>query len=137
MARSKKASPVPRPKTRAGKAAPGGRVPAQDPFLRFQVPPALCKKTLGVLENLETSTDPARHRNALADVVVELTRCGMDAYFMKPLVVAKAGFLTEQTASLGMAGAVQVLSSVIRNIIGSMGPPQLLSVCRSIRQFMQ
>lgn len=56
---------------------------------------------------------------------------------MKSLKLAKAGFITEQSAALGMTGAVQVLSSVIRNIIGGMGAPQLLSVCSSVRKFMQ
>jgi hypothetical protein len=94
-------------------------------------------KTLAVLDELEQSPDPTRHREALAGIVVELTRCGMDAYFMAPLRTAKAGFLVEQSASLGMTGTVQVLASVIRNIIGRMGPPQLLSVCGSIRHFMR
>ena len=61
----------------------------------------------------------------------------MDAYFMQPLKLAKAGFLTEQSAGIGMAGAIQVISSVIRNIVGGMGAPQLLSVRKSIRKFMQ
>jgi hypothetical protein len=61
----------------------------------------------------------------------------MDNYFMEPLKLSKTGFITEQSASLGMAGAVQVLSSVSRTIIGGMDSPQLLSVCGSIRKFMQ
>ena len=61
----------------------------------------------------------------------------MDAYFMQPPKLAKAGFLTEQSAGIGMAGAIQVISSVIRNIVGGMGAPQLLSVCKSVRKFMQ
>lgn len=110
---------------------------AGKPFLRFYFPAALHKQVLGILEKLETAPDPTKHRSALADAVVELTRCGMDAYFMQPLKLAKAGFITEQTASLGMAGAVQVLSSAIRTIIGGMAAPQLLSGARSMRQFMQ
>ncbi len=110
---------------------------AAEPSLRFHYPVALRKKILGVLDSIESSQDPTRHRQALADIVVELTRTGMDAYFMKPLKLAQAGFVTEQSANLGMAGAVQVMSSVIRNIVGGMGSPQLLSVCRSIRLFMQ
>jgi hypothetical protein len=90
-----------------------------------------------VLEAVETSPDPSQHRKALAELVVGLTRSGMDAYFIAPLKLSKAGFITEQSAALGMAGAVQVLSSVIRNIIGGMGEPQLRSVCGSIRRFMQ
>lgn len=122
---------------KTSRESPRRPVAAAEPSLRFHYPVALRKKILGVLERIETSQDPTRHRQALADIVVELTRTGMDAYFMKPLKLAKAGFVTEQSANLGMAGAVQVISSVIRNIVGGMGSPQLLSVCKSIRLFMQ
>ncbi len=76
------------------------------------------------------------HRDALADVVVDLMKSGLDHYFMRPLKKAKAGFITEQSASVGLMGAQQVIGAVIRNIIGRMGAPQLLSVCGSIREFM-
>ena len=90
-----------------------------------------------MLDRLETVQDATAHRDALADVVVELTSSGLDFYFMKPLKDAKAGFVLEQTASLGMKGVQQVLASVIRQIIGRMDSPQLLSVCGSIRQMMR
>ena len=109
----------------------------KEPSLRFHLSVPLRKKTIAVLDQIEASSDPTEHRKALANIVVDLTRCGMDEYFMKPLKLAKAGFITEQSAALGMEGAVQVLSSVIRNIIGGMGAPQLLAVCGSVRRFMQ
>jgi hypothetical protein len=107
------------------------------PFLRFYYAEGLHKKTLSVLDRLETAQDATAHRDALADVVVELTNSGLDFYFMKPLKDAKAGFVLEQMASLGMKGVQQVLASVIRQIIGRMDSPQLLSVCSSIRQMMR
>lgn len=107
------------------------------PFMRFFHAPALRTKTLAVLETLETAPDPTQHRTALADVVAELTRAGMEAYFMQPLRTSKAGFITEQSASIGMAGAVQVITTVMRNIIGGMGAPQLRSVGQSIHLFMR
>ncbi len=67
---------------------------------------------------------------------MQLANSGMDAYFMRPLEVAKAGFIVQQSANLGLAGVKQMMGSVIRNIIGRMDRPQLLSVCGSIRQFM-
>jgi hypothetical protein len=76
------------------------------------------------------------HRDALASVVVELTNSGMDFYFMRPLKLAKTGFIVEQSANLGMTGVQKVMASVIRQIIGRMEGPQLLSVCSSIRQLM-
>jgi len=107
-----------------------------EPFLRFYHSKGLRKNTLSLLDALEQAEDATAHRAALADVVVELTNSGMDYYFMKPLRLAKAGFIVQQSANLGLAGVQQVMGSVIRNIIGRMEGPQLLSVCGSIRQLM-
>ncbi|MEO8195608.1 MAG: hypothetical protein ABI689_02685 [Thermoanaerobaculia bacterium] len=94
-------------------------------------------KTLAVLELLENSRDPTQHADALAEVVVDLTRCGLDTYFFQSLQRADAGFIVEQSAALGLGGAVKVIAAVIRNVIGAMGAPQLLSVSRSVRGFMR
>jgi hypothetical protein len=107
-----------------------------EPFLRFYHSRALRKNTLSLLSTLEQAQDPTAHRDALADVIVALTNDGMDCYFMKPLKVAKAGFVVQQSAYLGLAGVQQVMGSVIRSIIGRMDGPQLLSVSGSIRQLM-
>ena len=106
------------------------------PFLRFYHSAALRKKTLSLLSIIEQAQDAAARRDALADLVVELTNAGLDYYFMKQLKLAKPGFLVEQSANLGMAGAQRVMGSVIRQVIGRMDSPQLLSVCGSIRQLM-
>lgn len=45
-------------------------------------------------------------------------------------------FGVQQSAALGLSGVQKVMGSVTRNIIGRMDDKQLLSVCRSIRQFM-
>ena len=87
-----------------------------------------------MLAALESAPDPTQHRDALTDLVVELSNAGMDYYFIKPLKQAKAGFILQQSANLGMVGAMQVLGTVTRKIIGRMDQPQLLSVCRSIRE---
>jgi hypothetical protein len=121
---------------RSAGASPARSGPSAKPFLRFYHSEGLRKKTLAVLGAIEQAEDATAHRDALADLVVELTNSGMDTYFMKPLKLAKAGFIVQQGANLGMAGAQQIMGSVIRNIIGRMDGPQLLSVCGSIRQFM-
>ncbi|MBL0143722.1 MAG: hypothetical protein IPP91_16840 [Betaproteobacteria bacterium] len=105
--------------------------------MRFFYSEDLHARALAVLSSLEKSKDPAQHRDDLADVVVEMTNAGMDYYFMKPLKQSKAGFIVQQSARVGMAGALQVLGTVIRNIIVRMDGPQLLSVCGSIRHLMQ
>lgn len=111
-------------------------VPAK-PFLRIVHSPALRKKTLVILATVEQADDPAAHRDALADLIVELTNHGMDYCFLQPLKLAKAGFIVEQSANIGMSGVQQVMASVIRQIIGRMGAPQLRSVCKSIRTLMR
>ena len=88
-------------------------------------------------EALQPLQDVARPADALAELAVELTNSGLHYYFIKPLKVAKAGFILEQSASIGMAGVQQVIATVIRNIIARMDGPQLLSIGDSLRQFMR
>lgn len=128
------------PASKTGRPAkpPTGQTAADDkPFLRFHHSEALRKKTLAVIDAVEQAEDPATHRDALADLVVELTDAGLDFYFIKQLKLAKPGFLVEQSASLGMVGTQRVMGTVIRQVIGRMDGRQLLSVCGSIRQLMR
>jgi hypothetical protein len=111
--------------------------PPAKPFLRFYHSESLRAKTLIVLATLEKAKDAKQHRQALADIVVELTDTGLEYYFMRPLKLANAGFITEQSASLGIGAVKRVFGSVIRNIIGGMGNPQIVSVSSSIRQLME
>ena len=130
--RPSKPKAAPRVKPLA-KASP----PSTQPFLRFYHSASLRAKTLAVLATLEKAEDSRQHRGALADIVVELTDSGMEYYFLRPLKLAKAGFFVQQSANLGMAATTRVLGAVIRNIIGGMDNPQLLSVCSYIRQLMK
>jgi len=107
------------------------------PFLRFYHSEALRAKTLAVLTTLEKAKDSKQHRDALAAIVVELTDSGLEYYFLRPLKLAKAGFFTEQSANLGMGAVKGLFGTVIRNIIGRMDSPQLLSVCSYVRQLMK
>jgi hypothetical protein len=132
MAPASKRGPAPRAKHVKRPAGPPSR-----PFLRFHHAEGLRRRTLSALGALEAAPDDPAHRRALADVVVELTNCGLDSYFMEPLKRAKAGFIVQQTANLGLAGARQVMGSVVRKILDRMDGPQLVSVCGSIRGFMR
>ncbi|MCF8199664.1 MAG: hypothetical protein K9J42_12915 [Sulfuritalea sp.] len=123
-----KARPTPKPTTK--RSAPS------KPFLRFYHSDGLRKKTLALLSAIEKTEDATTHRDALSNLVMELTNSGMDYYFMRPLKLAKAGFIVERSASLGLVGVQQVMGSVVHRIIGRMDSPQLLSVCGSIRQLM-
>ena len=113
------------------------------PFLRFyhtddvRAEPPHAGIALAVLESIEYSPQPTRHRDALAEIAVELAHAGMDYFFIKQLERANVGFLIQTSASVGVAGVLQVMGTVIRNIIGRMDGHQLLSICGSIRQLMR
>jgi hypothetical protein len=104
--------------------------------MRFHHSAALREKTLELIATIEQADDAGAYREALSNLVMELTKSGMDAYFMQPLRLTKPGILVEQSANLGLAGVQQLMGSVVRQIIGRMNGAQLLSVCASIRQFM-
>ena len=127
---------VPPSKSKSSPNRPSGRGAALKPFLRFYHSEAVRKQTLSLLGKVEQARDATTHRDALSNLVMELTSSGMDYYFMKPLTLTKPGFIVEQSASLGLAGVQQVMGSVVRQVIGRMDGPQLVSVCGSIRQLM-
>lgn len=117
---------------RAGSSEPGQAT--AEPFLRFYHSKALRAKTNAVLAALEATPDDETHRAALADLVAELTEAGMDYYYMRPMRLAKVGFVGEQSARLGVASAAALISSVSRKFIARMDRAQLLIVARHIRE---
>ena len=110
---------------------------ASGPFLRFYHSKELRAKTLKVLATVETCDDPMAHSGALTDLVLELVDSGMDYYFLRSLKATGAGFVAQQSASLGLVGVQKVMGTVIRNVLGRMTGPQLLSVCTTLRELME
>ena len=113
---------------------PAASKAAAEPSMRFYHSRALREKTHAVLEALEAAPGHPRHGDALADLVTELIEAGMDYYFMRALKQAKVGFVTEQSARMGMSGAVKLISSVNRKFIVRMDKDQLLVVAQHIRE---
>jgi hypothetical protein len=107
------------------------------PYLRFYHSESLRTKTLAVLDALETAKDATSQREALAEVVLQLTETGLAYYFVKPVRAAKVGFLAEQSTTLGMAGILRAMSPVTRRVIGGMNARQLLAVSNHLRHLMQ
>jgi len=106
------------------------------PSLRFFHSTSLRARTNKVLSGIERDEDPTEHGEALSSLVVDLTEAGFTYYCLKPLEQAKVGFVARQTASLGMAGALRMMSPVIRNILGGADAKQLRAITRHIRQLM-
>ena len=106
------------------------------PSLRFHHSTELRTRTLAVLDALESADDPTEHREALAEVVMELTDVGLAYYFLKPVQDAKVGVLAMQTTKVGLAGILRVMSPVARRVLGGMDREQLLGVSAHIRELM-
>lgn len=106
---------------------------AELPSLRFYHSPALRLQTLALLETLESAQHHPSHGPALADLVNDLIDAGMEHYFLRPLKLADVGFVTEQSARLGMSGAVRLISSVSRKFIERMDQQQLAVIAAHIR----
>lgn len=113
--------------------AGSGEPAAAGPSLRFHHSDELQARMLAVLSALEKAADPEEHRGDLADLVAELTESGMDFYYLRALRLAGSGYVAQQSARLGMSGAVKMISSVSRRFIMGMDKAQLLAVSAHIR----
>ena len=107
------------------------------PSLRFFHSPALRRRTEAVLARIEHDDDATRHARALSAVVVELTEAGLDYYFLRPLVESRFGFVARQTASLGMSGALRLMSPIIGRILSGADTRQLRGVAQHIRHLTE
>jgi hypothetical protein len=110
---------------------------AAHPSIRFYHSDDLRARTLALLATLEQPRDDPRHRDALTNLVLELLDAGTDYYFLRPLKLAQAGFVAEQTARLGLDSVRRAMSPVIRSIIGRLDKRQLIVVCGHIRQLTE
>lgn len=106
------------------------------PSLRPIYPAPLRTRALGVIEKVESGAEPAAHASAFGDVVVELTEAGMAYFFLKPLELAKVGFVVRQGAELGMGGALRVLAPVVRTIVTRLDREQLVVVAGFVRDIL-
>ena len=127
---AKDVAPVPAKTPRKAKAR---ATTATGPSLRFYHSEVLREKTNTVLSALESQPGHPHHGEAIADLVTHLIEAGMDYYFLKPLKQAEVGFVAEQSARLGISGAVKLVSSVSRKFIIRMDQTQLLVVATHIR----
>jgi len=110
--------------------------PVSLPHLRFHHSHELRAKTLEVLETVESAEKATACSGQLTELIVELTDAGLDQFFLQSLKAAKANFVVQQSAALGLSGVRTVMGTVIRNILVRMDDRQLRSVCGSIRKFM-
>ena len=105
-----------------------------EPSLRFHHSSDLRAKTNAVLDALQARPDQPKHGESMADLVHELIEAGMEYYFLRALKKAQLGFVAEQSARVGMSGAVRMISSVSRQFIVRMDRQQLLVVSEHIRE---
>jgi hypothetical protein len=117
----------------AAKAVAKKAKPAAVPSMKFEYTQALHARADAVLIAIVSQPDQRGHGDALADLVAELVDAGMDHYFLRGLKMADLGFITEQSARLGMSGAVKVINSVSRKFIVRMNGAQLQAVASHIR----
>jgi hypothetical protein len=110
--------------------------PAAPTSLRFTLPAGLRTRTLKVLAKIDGDPDPVRHAEDLCALVLALTESGMDFYFLRAVTGAKLGFVARQTANLGVAGAVRVMSPIVRSVLGGADAAQLKAVSKHIRRLM-
>lgn len=103
------------------------------PSLRFYHSAALRARTDRLLAAIEQDGDPTRHARDLADLVVDLSEAGMEYYFLKPIRQAKLGVVAQKTASLGMSGALRVMSPIVRTILHGASAAQLKVIAEHMR----
>ena len=104
---------------------------------RFYISPELQERLEAVLAQIEGGKAATRHHLELSETLVALVAEGLDYYFLRTVKAARAGFLLEQTAALGIASVQKVMGPVVPKIAGRLDHEQLRSVAATIRELMK
>ncbi|MBK7661891.1 MAG: hypothetical protein IPJ28_23460 [Betaproteobacteria bacterium] len=104
---------------------------------RFYVSPELQDRLEAVLARIEGDKDATRHHAEFSETLVTLVAEGLDYYFLRTVKAARAGFLLEQTAALGIASVQKVMGPVVPKIAGRLDHDQLRSVAATMRELMK
>ena len=105
--------------------------------LRFFLSDDLYSRLVLTLTTLESANDASGHHFELSETIVEVVDEGLDYYFIQPVKVAKAGFIVEQSATLGLVGVRRLMAPVIKSVLSRMDHKQLNSIASSIRELMK
>jgi hypothetical protein len=97
-------------------------------LLAFSLPPGLQERTEAVIEEVRRSPDPRSHRAELIEVILELTRTGLQSYFLLPLERAGVDSVAYGTAKLGVTAAGRTLPTLVRRVVASLSEEQLRTI---------
>jgi hypothetical protein len=97
-------------------------------LLAFSVPPELRERAEAVIEEIRRSSDPRSHRSELIEVIVELTRAGLQSYFLLPLERAAVDSVAYGTAKLGVTAAGRTLPTLVRRVVATLSEEQLRTI---------
>ncbi len=107
----------------------GGRV-------AFSISAELRRRCEAVIDAIRQAEDPSDHLDELAEVVVDMTDCGLDFYFLHPLERAGAGRVAKTTTRVGLAAARRGLPAVIRRVMASFTDEQVLEIADFIDEIL-
>jgi len=107
------------------------------PSLRFYHSAALRHRADRLLAAIENDGDPTAHAHDLADLVVELSEAGMDYYFLRPIRQAKLGVIAQKTAQYGMAGALKLMTPIVRTVLHGTTVEQLRVIAAHMKHLQE
>jgi hypothetical protein len=104
--------------------------------LAFALDEPLRERTEQVLAEVRGSDDRRANSAALAALVVDLTKAGLDYYFLRPLEQAEVGFLHLNAARVGLRSAGKSIPLVVNNVLGSLSNRQLVQIAEYVEDLL-
>jgi hypothetical protein len=98
------------------------------------IPTALADEALDLVDRIRAASDPTRLRSEASEVVQRLTRVGLEAFFLRPVVRLGLGAVTESMVKVGLGTAGRVITTAIGRILGGLSGPQMLTVATLLEE---
>lgn len=102
----------------------------------FEISRELRGRVLQAVEEVRREPNDKANVGKLVDVVIELTDCGLEYFFLYSLEQAAVGLVTRKGVELALGAAGRTLPPVVRRTVRSLSEEQLLQIADFVEHIL-
>ena len=105
-------------------------------LIAAEIPSDLAAEARDLVGRIREHEDPAELREEGAAMVLELTRAGLDAFFLDPVERLGLGTMTRSMVKVGLGSAAKAIGVFVNRVVGSLSEDQVVEMAELVDRML-
>ena len=101
-------------------------------LIAAEIPSDLADEARDLVARIREHEEPSRLREEGAAMVLELTRAGLDAFFLDPVERLGLGTMTRSMVRVGLGSAAKAIGVFVSRVVGSLSGDQVVQMAELV-----